>query len=143
MSDHDRTLQTSRWLPFAPAAVYAAFQDGQALARWWGPEGFRNTFEVFEFRPGGLWRFVMHGPDGRDYPNESRFEALEPGARVCLRHVCAPHFTLDVRLQADGAGTRVHWAQTFDDPATARAVAAYAGPGNEQNLDRLTRVLAG
>jgi uncharacterized protein YndB with AHSA1/START domain len=41
------------------------------LSRWWGPAGFTNTFEVCEFKKGGRWSFVMHGPDGRNYPNES------------------------------------------------------------------------
>ena len=104
--------------------AWALWTTKAGIESWWGPEGFRNTFEVFEFRPGGLWRFVMHGPDGQDYANESRFDALEPAARVSIRHVCAPHFTLEVRLQAEDGGTRVHWAQTFDDAATARAVAS-------------------
>ena len=28
------------------------------------------TTHELEFKPGGTWRFVMHGPDGRDYKNE-------------------------------------------------------------------------
>lgn len=34
------------------------------------------------------------------------------------------------------------WSQAFEDAETAQAVAARAGSANEQNIDRLTRVLA-
>jgi uncharacterized protein YndB with AHSA1/START domain len=30
-----------------------------------GPDGFSTTTSQFDFRPGGVWCFVMHGPDGR------------------------------------------------------------------------------
>jgi uncharacterized protein YndB with AHSA1/START domain len=47
-----------------------------AAAQWWGPEGFANTFAQFEFKPGGRWVFVMHGPNGANYPNESVFREI-------------------------------------------------------------------
>ena len=72
------TFKTSRAFAAAPEAVFAAFAAPERLATWWGPDGFRNTFETFEFKPGGQWRFIMHGPDGTDYPNESRFTQIEP-----------------------------------------------------------------
>lgn len=138
----DRTLSTARHLPFAPRAIYQAFATPRLLAAWWGPDGFTNTFEVFDFRVGGEWIFTMHGPDGRSYPNRSFFAALEPDREVVIRHDCAPLFTLTVRLSPKDAGTWLTWDQCFDDAATAHAVAAVVGRANEENLDRLTRVLA-
>ena len=142
MTTDKRTLRTARTLPFSPAAVYGAFAAPELLAGWWGPDGFSNTFELFEFREGGRWHFVMHGPDGQHYPNRNRFEALQPGRRLVIRHDCAPYFTMTVELKATGRGTRIELAQVFDDAATAQALAAICIPANEQNLDRLTRVLA-
>ncbi len=46
-----------------------AVSDPKHLAQWWGPDGFTITTSSFDFRAGGVWRFVMHGPDGRDYQN--------------------------------------------------------------------------
>ncbi|WP_228519745.1 SRPBCC family protein [Methylophilus sp. QUAN] len=135
-------MRTSRLLPYSPAAVYRAFAMPELLAKWWGPEGFTNTFEVFEFKPGGQWRFVMHGPDGKRYPNESVFAALEPNSKIVIEHVCAPLFTLTVKLTAVVNGTEVSWAQVFADVETAEAVRHIVVPANEQNLDRLTRVLS-
>ncbi|BDI08096.1 SRPBCC domain-containing protein [Sphaerotilus microaerophilus] len=137
------TFHTTRTLPYPPGAVYAAFAAPEVLATWWGPDGFTNTFEVFEFQPGGRWLFEMHGPDGSHYPNQSRFEVLEPGERIVIRHVNAPLFTLTVRLEAavDG-GSRLDWTQVFDDAQVAQAVRHIVEPANEQNLDRLTRALS-
>ena len=61
-----------------PAQVYATLSDPARIARWWGPDGFTSTIHRFEFHPGGQWILTMHGPDGTDYPNESRFTRLEP-----------------------------------------------------------------
>ena len=44
-------------------------------ARWWGPDGFTNTITTFDLRPGGAWRFVMHGPDGTNYENAAELSA--------------------------------------------------------------------
>lgn len=66
------------------AAVFGAFADPDRLARWWGPKGFANTFQVFDFRPGGTWRFVMHAPDGTDYPLTKEFVEVADGERIVL-----------------------------------------------------------
>lgn len=142
MNDEQRVLRTSRTLPFAPDAVFGAFASPDLLAQWWGPDGFSNTFETFEFKVSGRWKFVMHGPDGSNYPNENVFTALVPGSLVVIRHDCDPYFTLTVRLTAVGGGTHLNWEQAFDDPATALAVKPIVVPANEQNLDRMIRVLA-
>lgn len=137
----DRTLFTARTLPFSLEEIYSAFASPELLAMWWGPEGFTNTFDIFEFWPGGRWVFVMHAPDGTDYANTSTFESLEPNARIVIHHDCPPQFRLTIGLKAQGRGTHVTWTQVFENAQTARAVRERAGPANEQNLDRLTRVL--
>jgi uncharacterized protein YndB with AHSA1/START domain len=135
------TFETQREFPFLPAEVYRAFEDPVRLATWWGPEGFTNTFAVFEFRVGGKWSFVMHGPDGTNYPNESEFVELEANKQIVIRHVSQPHFSLTVTLLPSPAGTLLKWSQAFDDLRVAQAVRAIVEPANEQNLDRLERVL--
>ena len=139
----ERTLATARVLAASPEQVYAAFVSSERLARWWGPMGFRNTFQVFEPRPGGTWRFVMHGPNGANYPNDSMFETLIPGERIVIRHLSGPRFTLTVTLAAEGAGTRLTWRQSFDSASECEAVRRFAVGANEENLDRLESELAG
>jgi len=137
----DRMLRTSRTLPFSPKEVYGAFASPDLLASWWGPEGFSSTFEVFEFAVGGRWNFVMHGPDGKSYLNESFFEELVPYSKIVIQHACPPNFKLTVELTPDGEHTHLTWEQVFDNAETAEAVRRRAGSANEQNIDRLTTVL--
>jgi len=142
MTHPSQTLQTARTLPYSADAIYAAFASAPLLASWWGPAGFSNAFEVFEFQVGGRWQFVMHGPDGTDYPNDCVFTELVPGRKVVIRHACPPWFTLTVTLTPVAGGTQLDWAQAFDDAGTAQAVRHIVVPANEQNLDRLTAALA-
>lgn len=127
---------TSREFPAAPDAVFAALLDPQRLARWWGPAGFRNTFDTCEVKPGGTWRFTMHGPDGANYPNVATFVVVEPPHRLVIQHENAPRFRLTITLSPVVAGTRVTWEQAFEDAAVAAAVRHIVEPANEQNLDR-------
>ena len=130
------TFQTSRSFAAAPDEVFAAFAAPERLARWWGPDGFRNTFEVFEFQPGGRWLFTMHGPDGASYPNEATFVSIDPGRLVVVRHVSQPHFQLSIGLQPTAGGTLVTWEQAFESAEVAAALRHIVEPANEQNLSR-------
>lgn len=136
------TFQNSRHFACTPAAVFAAIRDPERLARWWGPNGFTNAFEVFDFRAGGRWVFDMVGPDGTRYANESVFAHIEADRQVVVDHTCVPLFRLTITLTPEGDGTRVHWLQVFDDPAFAQAMKHILEPANEQNLDRLGHELA-
>lgn len=135
------TFRHTRDLPVPPEAVYAAFQDPARLARWWGPEGFTNTFETFEFREGGAWLFTMHGPDGADYPNESAFLELVPHARIRIQHVNLPRFELTMDLAPTAGGTRLSWVGVFENSSFAENARGFLETANEQNLDRLAREL--
>ena len=69
----DREIVSTRTFAAPRERVFEAFSDPTQLARWWGPKGFTNTIHEFDLRPGGMWRLVMHAPNGADYANESRF----------------------------------------------------------------------
>jgi uncharacterized protein YndB with AHSA1/START domain len=132
-------FNTSREIPAAVEAVFAAISDPERLARWWGPAGFRNTFEVCEFKEGGRWSFVMHGPDGQNYPNENVFVEIEAPRKVVVQHVSEPKFRLSIELAStSAAGTLVSWSQVFENAEIGRKIESIVVPANEQNLDRLT-----
>lgn len=135
-------LRNERLFDTSPARIFDALRDPSRLARWWGPAGFSNTFSVFEFVPGGKWTFVMHGPDGKDYPNESVFLDIVPDALVRIDHVCEPRFVLEIGLRLDGSGTRVEWAMDFENKTFAASMKDFLLTANEQNLDRLGEELA-
>lgn len=138
----DRQIATSRLIAHPPERVYAAFSDPVRLARWWGPKDFRNTFQAFDLRAGGVWRFVMHGPDGTDYPNESVFIEVVPNRQVVLRHVSRPHFEMFLSFAEEGRHTRLGWRQVFNTAEECARVSRIVTEANEQNLDRLEVELA-
>lgn len=143
------TFSTTRQLAASPSAVFAAIKDAERLAKWWGPNGFSNRFETFEFQTGGHWVFNMIGPDGQVYPNESVFSHIEPERQVVIQHVCPPHFQLTITLEplstgtlaADTTQTLLHWDQAFSDASVAEAIRHIVEPANEQNIDRLSAEL--
>lgn len=136
------TFRTSRTFTASPEAVFAAFAAPERLAKWWGPDGFRNSFDIFEFKPSGQWRFTMHGPDGTDYPNESTFVQIESARKIVLQHLNRPHFVLTIVLEPVAAGTLVHWEQVFESAEFALAVRHVVEQSNEHNLDRWQAELA-
>lgn len=131
-------LTTSRVLAAPVDQVYAAFRSPERLARWWGPEGFTNTFEVCEFKSGGRWRYVMHGPDGKDYPNESVFAEVLPPGRIVIEHTSLPTYKLTITLTSMGPDTQIEWSQVFDNEAFVSKMRDFLLKANGQNLDRLT-----
>ena len=66
--------------------VFEAWTDPKHLAQWRGPDGFTITTDSFDMRPKGIWRFVMHGPDGRDYENRITFDEIVKPERIAYRH---------------------------------------------------------
>ena len=132
------TFSTSREIPATVEQVFAAISHPERLARWWGPAGFTNTFSVCEFENGGRWSYVMHGPNGGNYPNESVFAEIESPAKIVIEHVSKPKYRLTIVLAPSAAGTLVSWSQAFEDSDVASRIEHIVVPANEQNLDRLS-----
>jgi uncharacterized protein YndB with AHSA1/START domain len=131
------TFNTSREFPATVEQVFAAISDPKRLNRWWGPAGFTNTFSICDFKQGGRWSFVMHGPDGHNYPNENVFADIDAPRKVVIQHVVEPKFSLTIGLTGSGAGTLVSWSQVFESSEVAGRIEHIVVPANEQNLDRL------
>ena len=142
MNSPSAVVSTQRRLPASPRQVFAAFEDPQQLAQWWGPSGFTNTFEEFEFKPGGRWVFVMHAPNGANYANESVFQEIDPDSKIVIEHVVKPWFRLTVTLTAQGSETHLAWDQQFESPEVADQMRPLSQTANEQVLDRLQALLA-
>jgi uncharacterized protein YndB with AHSA1/START domain len=134
----DREFVHSRLIDAPRERLFRAFAQPEHLANWWGPDGFSNTFETFDLQVGGHWRFVMHGPDGTDYPNQMVFRELVASERVVLEHLgSVHHFFLTITLTDQAGKTLVGWRQVFDTAEHKAAVAQFVAEANEQNLSRL------
>jgi uncharacterized protein YndB with AHSA1/START domain len=131
------TFKTSRKISATVEQVFAAFRP-ERLARWWGPAGFTNTFSICEFKNGGRWSFTMHGPDGRNYPNENVFAEVEAPVKVVIQHSSEPKYRLTITLEPSAEGAFVFWTQVFESSEVARRIEHIVVPANEQNLERLS-----
>lgn len=138
-----KTFATSRDIPATPDQVFAAISAPERLARWWGPAGFSNTFNVCEFRPGGRWSLVMHGPDGGTWPNENAFGEIEAGRKVVVVHASEPAYRLTIGLEPSAGGTLVSWTQVIERDEIASRIEHIVVPANEQNLERLEAEVLG
>ncbi|TDU73265.1 uncharacterized protein YndB with AHSA1/START domain [Prosthecobacter fusiformis] len=134
-------VTTERVFSASPRTVFATFAQPDRLAQWWGPKGFTNTFELFEFRPGGRWVLVMHGPNGADYPNESIFREIQTDVKIVIEHVVKPWYLLTITLSAVGDQTHLSWVQEFETPEFAERMRPLSERANEEVLDRLEGVV--
>ena len=130
--------------------VFSAWTDAKHLAQWWGPNGFTTTTSSFDFRPGGIWLFVMHGPDGRDYQNRVTFDEIVPPARIVYHHgggdeVEPVRFTQTVVFEDLGGRTRLVWRSDFPSAAERdRVIKEYgADKGRLECMARLDAFVSG
>lgn len=134
----DSEIISTRIFDASPEQLFQAWTDPAILALWWGPKDFRNTFEVFEPRPGGAWKFVMHGPDGTDYKNESVFREIEKPSRIVLDHLSSPRFQVVATFDPAVAGkTKLTFRMIFETAEMRDRVKGIVVDANEQNFDRL------
>ncbi len=66
--------------------VWDAWTDPAQVAQWWGPRGFTLTTHSKDLRVGGSWKYTMHGPDGVDYPNNTKYFEVEKYAKLVYDH---------------------------------------------------------
>jgi len=139
-----RAIVGTREFDAPRALVFSAWTDPKHLAQWWGPFGFTTTTSSFDFRPSGVWRFVMHGPDGGDYQNRVTFEEIVPPQRIVYRHgggddVEPVQFRTMVIFEELGRRTRITWRGEFPSAAERnRVIKEYgADKGLIETLARL------
>jgi uncharacterized protein YndB with AHSA1/START domain len=104
-----------------------------------GPNGFSITTYEMDFKPGGGWRFVMHGPDGRAYQNKQIYVEIVEPERLVYRHVADPQFQMTVTFADDGGKTKLTVRMVFESVVLRdKTVKAFgAVEGLKQTLGRL------
>lgn len=114
----NRELSITRLLNAPRELVFRVWTEPEHVAKWWGPNGFSNTIHEMNVKQGGLWRLTMHGPDGRDYPNEIIYLEVVKPEKLVYRHTGAEgtepvmhHVT--VTFEAQGDKTIVHMKMIF------------------------------
>lgn len=140
----DRVIVSKRIIAAPREVLFKAFSDPDQLMLWWGPLGFTSTFHVFDFRPGGTWRFTMRGPNGAEYPNEHNFTEVVPPERIVYQHVQPPlhSFTMTITFADKEGKTELTWLMRFESAAEVAKLKSFIAGANEQNFDRLEAHLA-
>ena len=139
----DRELRFTRIFDAPRSLVFEVWTNPKHLAHWWGPIGFTLTSLEHDFRPGGHWKFIMHGPDGTDYHNRIKYHEIAKPQRLVYQHVGAEntepiHFKVEVDFVELDKRTQVHMHMIFESAAELRHVAEKYGAieGAHQTLSR-------
>ncbi|MES2410792.1 MAG: SRPBCC family protein [Bacteroidota bacterium] len=131
-------IVTTRTISFPIELVYKAWSDPDHLKNWWGPKGFTNTFNEFDFRVGGKWSFIMHGPDKGNYVNEVEFIKIEKPNLIAWTRHSKPLFQILATFEELAAdNTKVVFKMLFSSPEECNKLKPYVIDKNEENFDRL------
>ena len=136
-SNPDCEIISTRTFNFSRAKVFSAWAHPQHLKNWWGPKGFTNTFHEFDFSEGGKWKFVMHGPDGANYDNESQFVKIQEPELIVLNHISPPLFQINAHFEEEGEKTKLTFKMIFLSATLCEQLKPICIPSNEENFDRL------
>ena len=149
LDSNPKAIEGMRLFDAPRELVFSCFTDATRLAQWWGPDGFTTTTYSFDFRVGGEWRFVMHGPDGRDYQNRISFEEIVPNERIVWQHgggedVEPVKFKQTLIFHDLGGKTKLVWRGEFPSAQERdRVVKEYgADKGLIQTMSRLADYVA-
>jgi len=62
--------------------VFEAWTNAEHVSRWFAPRPLTMPRCEMDFRPGGVFRFVMRAPDGTEYPFEGAFREIVAPERI-------------------------------------------------------------
>lgn len=151
-TNSDREIVISRVIHAPRELVWQAWTDPKHVTNWWGPRGFSTTIKKMDFRVGGAWEHVMHGPDGANYPNKSIFKEIVPQERIVYSHGGGREegpgatFTATWTFEPVEAGkTRLTGRLVFPSAEARDFVVKEFGAieGGKQTLERAAEYLAG
>lgn len=144
-----REIVTTRLLDAPPHLVFDVWTKPDHVINWWGPKGFTNTIQAMNVQPGGIWCFIMHGPDGTDYDNKITYiEVVRPERLVYLHGTDIEddpsQFQVTVTFEPHGDKTFLTMRALFKTVAERDFVVKEFGAieGGNQTLDKLEQYLS-
>jgi uncharacterized protein YndB with AHSA1/START domain len=146
-NDDARSVVQTRVFDAPRELVFEAWTTPEHVAQWFGPAGFTTTTHEMNVRAGGEWRFIMHGPDGTDYPNHIFYDEVTPPERMVYRHGGDDgivSFNVTVTFEEVGAQTRLTMVSLFPTVEARDFVVEKYGAieGGRQTLERLAQYVA-
>jgi uncharacterized protein YndB with AHSA1/START domain len=140
----DREIVTRRLIDAPRELVFEAWTNSKHVGHWFGPDGFTITTHAMDVRPGGVWRFTMHGPDGTDWPNVVTYEQVVAPERLVYLHGDDKEpdmFHNTVTFDDEGGKTALTMRAVFKTAAAKEFVVRERGAieGGKQTIARLDR----
>lgn len=137
-------LVHTRILPAPPELVWEVWTDPEHLKNWWGPDGFSITNQSMEVKPGGEWKFVMHGM-GQDFDNLIRYTSIDKPRSLSYEHFdpSSPDdpyaFTVYVTFEKEGKDTLLTLRSVFKSSEVLDELNSkyHVIEGGNQTLNRL------
>jgi uncharacterized protein YndB with AHSA1/START domain len=149
-STADREIVMTRTVNAPRELVYKVWTEPEHIAKWWGPNGFTNTVHEMHVRQGGTWRYIMHGPDGTNYPNRIVYTEVVPQEKLVYLHGDDidndPNaFHVTITFEAEGNKTKVTMHSVFASADLLQMLTREYGvlEGAVQNMNRLEAYLVG
>ena len=138
------SLSLERKLKAAPAEVWRAWTDPEAMKRWFAPsDAFSVPIAEAEVRVGGRYRIVMKAPDGEQHDVSGVYREVVPNRKLVFtwawRSTPERESLVTVWLRPAGSGTELTLTheQFFDDEARDKHQHGWIGC-----LDRLEKLFA-
>jgi len=126
--------------------VWAAWTDVEQVAKWWGPRGFTLTTHSKDLRAGGHWNYTMHGPDGTDWENRTKYFEVEKYSRLVYDHGAnetqPPLFRVTVDFTETKGKTKMEMTMALATPEAAQETKKFIRKaGGDSTWDRLAEHL--
>ena len=131
--DPNLDLMLERTVDVRPELVWRAWTEPALMKQWFTPAPWTTVEAEVDLRPGGIFRFVMRSPEGKDFPNLGCLLEVVPNRRLAWTDALGPGFrprdggfpfTAFVSMEPAGSGTKY----------TARAVHKDTG-GRQKHAD--------
>lgn len=127
-------------------AVWDAWTDSKQVEKWWGPRGFTLTTHSKDLKVGGHWHYTMHGPDGADYVNKTKYFEFEPYKKMVYDHggndERKPLFRVTVLFSEMNGKTKLDMTMALPNAEEAMKTRGFIKKaGGESTWDRLAEYL--
>ena len=142
-----REILITRLLDAPREMVWEAWNDPKQAAQWWGPRGFTITTHSKDLKVGGVWHYTMHGPDGVEYVNKTKYLEVEKYKKMVYDHggndEQKPLFRVTVLFTEMAGKTILNMTMALDTPeALEQTKKIIKKADGNSTWDRLAEYLA-
>lgn len=138
-SDNLKTITIKRTFDAPIELVWEAWTQAEHIVNWWGPKGIVTKVVEHDFSVGGVWKYIMAMPGGKDFIAEGKYLTIEPPKKLITSANFLPmtegvimevhlekrdeqteftfyviHETEEYKLQQEKMGVYNGWGSVFD-----------------------------